>query len=177
MKPRTIVLIVLEVLVLILGIVAVVWALNHDVSEIGESVVNWGYEKAIKGALGISVELSGVEEGPSIEYGQGIDFRQAYGIADDAGTVVSMLEKAGWQHTLLGDTTHQERLLGDDPFDVQLRDLAAQNDHWWFYREDDPESYNGTFHIYQSNRHLTMAYTLAVYFPDLNTLYFRLHVE
>ena len=48
MKTRTIVLIVLESVILIFGIVAVVWALNHDVTGISESAVNWSYEKAIK---------------------------------------------------------------------------------------------------------------------------------
>ena len=103
------------------------------------------------------------------------DTRRAYCIAEDAETVVPMLEEAGWRHTPLPDAFSQEGLLKDNTFDRKLRDLAAENDHWWFYRDDYYVKYNEKNFSYTSYQYLSREYTYAVYFPDLNLLYYRRH--
>ena len=184
MKRRIIVLIILESMVLILGIVGVVWAIDHndpiDLREIdiGKFINTWFAGKAINSELGISVTVTDIEDGPIYDGFQDYDIRRIYYIAEDSKTVVPMLEEAGWQHTFLPGAFYLEGLLEDIPFDLKLRDLRAKNDHWWFYRDNYYEKYHEKSAYHESDyygpyQYRSKSYTYAICFPDLGLLYYR----
>ncbi len=197
MKKR--VFLVLGILILVIGTILTVQILNYYDPVNREARWKKYYIKHVNEDLGISVSVSDIQFGPFFDAIQDWDERVVLFIADDAETVEKTLEEAGWSHEpmpyylsegMIENKTYDiqmrretglpheprsffasERMLDDEiTYDLQLRSLMEQNDYWWFYRDDYYAAHGEKISI---GKHPSVHFTYAIYFPELNTMYYR----
>ena len=167
MKKR--VFLVLGILILVIGTILTVQIVNYYDPVNREARWKKYYIKHVNEDLGISVSVSDIQFGPFFDAIQDWDERVVLFIADDAETVVKTLEEAGWSHEPMPYYL-SEGMFDNITYDKQLRSLMEQNDYWWFYRDDYYAAHGEKISI---GKHPSVHFTYAIYFPELNTMYYR----